>query len=226
MGVKSCVQPTNQAESTSIWQKALSHIKQRGIINFTFLIIRRLMRTILRIYWNKTIILERSLEEPIREITPKIPVQIMQVTKNDVKILRGIVDEGKYRRFEERFKKDRICFAALHEDEAVGYAWLSLDDEYEPGSKIDVKLNDKEAYLYDDYVVPKYRQNRLQSLLQTNKLKYLHTKGYQIAIGIVEGNNPIGLRTCISVGFVPKRTVTLISIFGFKFHRWQKYSTT
>ena len=85
------------------------------------------------------------------------------------------------------------------------------------------KLNNKEAHLFSDYVHPEYRNNRLQSALLATRLMYLHSQGYNKARALIYNNNTRALKTYASAGFRPTKAVTFFTIFGLKFHRWQKY---
>lgn len=211
-------------EATPIQNKAFSLLKQHGILKFTWLVFRYFLRKTIRLDWLKIYILERSLKEPIQEITPKIKVKIDQVMEDDIYKLKDIVYEDKYRRFQERFRKGRVCFAALDGERIAGFGWISLEDEYETDTRIEVKLNDKEAYLYDSYVTPEYRSNKLYAAMLAEEMRYLNSHGYDKAIALVESENVPALKNIKSAGYYPLKTVTLFTIFGMKFRLWRRFT--
>ncbi len=203
-----------------------SLIRKYGILNFTWLAFRYILRKTIGLNWGENILLERSLAEPIQEIVPKTKVRIEQATEDDLDKFKDIVDENRYNLFQQRFRTGRICFMALDGEKAVAFGWMSLEDEYESDCQVEVRLNNKEAYVFDDYVLPEYRNNRLQSALMARRLIYLHSQAYNKAIMFVGDKNTYARKAFASAGCRPKRAVTLFTIFGLKFHRWQKYTGT
>jgi ribosomal protein S18 acetylase RimI-like enzyme len=214
-----------QVEQSAKWNNLYPRMKQLGIPKFTWVALRYLLRQILRIDWTREILFERPLEEPIQEVVPKIKVRIEQATEDDLDKFKGIVDEDKYNRFQQRFRKGRICFVALDGDKVAAYSWISLD-EYDTNRRVELKLNDKEAYFFDDYVIPEYRNNRLQTALYTVRLKYVCIQACDRVVTIIEDTNTYPLKSAKSSGFKPIRTVSIFTIFGLKFQRWQKYTGT
>jgi ribosomal protein S18 acetylase RimI-like enzyme len=199
-----------------------SLVKEYGTVRSTWLVIRYLMRKTLWIDWQKVIIFERSLAEPIQEVIPKVPVSIKQSTIDDMGKLASIVDKDKYFRFQQRFKQGKICFIALDKDKVVAFSWISFQNEYIPEWECGIKLNDNEAYVFDSFIDPDYRHKRLHSALIYQKFLYLQKQGYQKAIGYVEINNTYSLKALVSSGHRPKKLLILIEIFGFKFHLFQE----
>jgi RimJ/RimL family protein N-acetyltransferase len=218
--------PAIKEVSMSKRNRLNSLIKQNGIWHSTWLVIRYILCKLIGLDWQGTILFERSLAEPIQEVIPKIKVSIKQATIDDLEKFKDIVDSEKYHRFQQRFKKGNICFMVLDGDKVVAFSWISFDNEYESESQIEVKLKDKEAYSFDTFVDPAYRNNRLYAAVIPARLKYLSTQGYEKVIGLVDDKNTYSLRAHASAGYRPKRTATLIKIFGLKFRHWKKYTGT
>ena len=184
---------------------------------------RFILRKSMGLDWRREIIAERSLEEPIEEIEPRIKVTIRQATENDLGEFKGIVSESKLKLFKERFEKGRICFIALDGERAVSFAWISSENEYESNCRVEVKLNEGEGYLFDYYVSDEYRQGGIYTSLLAKTLEYLQNRGYQTAWAFVSSNNIPVRKAWRRIGFEGKRTVTLITLLGLKFHRWRKF---
>jgi hypothetical protein len=103
----------------SIWNRLNSKIQKHGILPSIWLAVRFILRKTIGLDWNKIIILERLMEEPIQQINPKIQVKITRATEDDLNRLKTIVDETKYHIFHDRLKKGRICFIALDDDKII-----------------------------------------------------------------------------------------------------------
>jgi ribosomal protein S18 acetylase RimI-like enzyme len=86
-----------------------------------------------------------------------------------------------------------------------------------------VKLNEKEAYLFDAYTVPQYRQNALHTSVTTKALIYLKNKGYKNVLLLVFNKNIYARKALRRIGFKPKKMVTLIKIFNLKYYIWRDF---
>jgi GNAT superfamily N-acetyltransferase len=199
-------------------------IKQEGIFSSIWLTIRFVLRKIIGLDWNTAVKLERLLEEPIQEIPTKTKVRILQANENNLEGLKGIVDKEKGLVFQERFNRGKICFIALDDNKVIAYSWISLESEYDPNSGIEIIVNNKEAYLFDDFVLPDYRGQRIQSALIPPRLNYLKSRGFHKGFSLVFKNSPVSLKNTISAGFEPKKTVMVFKIFWIKFHCWTEYT--
>lgn len=203
--------------------KFLVQIKKDGIIAFSIRVLKFILRRSIGLDWRSEIIAERSLEEPIQEIEPRIEVTIRIATEDDLDKFKGIVNERKFELFEERFKKGRVCFVALFQGKIVYFGWISFENEYESNCQIKVELNGKGAYWFDCYTAPKYRQNKLHTALTTKALIYLKNKGYKKVLILVYNNNIFSRKAFSKVGFKGKKIVTLIKLFGLKFYIWREF---
>jgi hypothetical protein len=209
------------------WQKLFkrrsSLAREYGPIHANWLTFRYILRRTLWIDWQKTILFERSLAEPIKEVIPKIKVNIRQATIDDLIKLKDMVDADKYARFQQRFDQGNICFLALDEDKVAAFSWVSFHNEYLSESRIEVRLKDKEAYFFDTFVDPVYRNNGLQTAMIPPRLKFLRDLGYEKVIGLVDDDNIYSQKSLASSGYKPKKISTLIKIFGLTFHSWKDY---
>ena len=193
------------------------------MIRFTWKALRFILRKSMGIDWRREILAERSLEEPIEEFKPKIKVTIRQATDNDLDKFKGIVSESKLELFKERFEEGRICLIALDGERVISFAWISSENEYEINCCIEVKLNEEEGYLFDDYTVPEYRYKGLQTALITKRLASLKEQAYRKALVFLWDKATYSRKAYSRVGFKGKQVVTLIILFGLKFHRWREF---
>jgi hypothetical protein len=204
--------------------KAKSLIKEQGTLKFSWLALRYILRRTIGLDWWKEILLERSLAEPIKEVVPKIQVLIRQGTENDLDKFKGIVSKKDYKRFQQRFQKGRICFVALDGEKVAAYSWISFN-EFDTNKRKEMKLSEKEAYLFDIFVVPEYRNNRLQTALDTVRLNYAKSQGFAIAVTLIIATNTYSLKSANTSGFKPVNSLTACSIFWSTFELWPKTTT-
>jgi ribosomal protein S18 acetylase RimI-like enzyme len=214
----------SQVESMTKWYKLYSLIRKHGILKFTWLGLRHILRKTIGLDWWGEIFFERSLKGPIQEVVPKIKVLIMQATIDDLDKFKDKIEINNYERLQQKFRQSKLCFIALDGNRVVGQQWVSLDDHYDLDLKVTIPVNDKEGYLFDAQVTPEYRNNRLQSVLSATALKYLYEQGFDKATTVVMDNNTYSLKTCAAKGFMPKKLLFRLTIFGLRYHRWQKYN--
>ena len=210
-----------QPERKTKWNRLSSIIRKHGILKFTWLVFRHVLRKTIRLDWESAIIIEGSLEEPVKEFVPKIEVRIEQATEDNLDKLKGIITKNDYNIFKERFRKGRICFVALDGEKIVAYSWINLDAGYVSDYK-----KEEVAYSFDTYVSDEYRNSGIAVYLQTKIWIYLRDRGYKKVIASVAKNNLPAKKAWRKVGFQGKQTSTLLIIFGLKFRRWQKYTRT
>jgi GNAT superfamily N-acetyltransferase len=151
-------------------------------------------------------------------------VAVKQARKEDLEKFVSIVSAKKYREFQRRINNGRICFMVLDGDKAIGYSWISLDDEYIPDGGVDVVLGEKEAFLFDDYILPQYRGKGLQSALIPPRLAYLREHGYLVGLSYIHDVNTVAMKAPVTAGFMPKRTVSVFMISGMKIRRLREFS--
>jgi hypothetical protein len=197
-------------------------LSEHGIGESTWLGFRFLLRKIVGISWQRFIYFERPLDKAIAEITPKIPVRVGLATIDDMDKFKGMFDENKHNSLRQRFTKGQLCFSAQYGSRVVAQQWISYQDEYYAEKQLKIEVKNNEGYLFDAYVVPEYRNNKLYSILIATTLKYLHDHGYEKATTYIADYNKFPLRTCAAQGFIPKRTVLDIDLFGRHYHHWNE----
>src|SRR3989304_1955227 len=74
----------NRPEYTKKPNRLYSLIRKHGILNFTRLAFRYALMKTIGLDWQRFILLERSLAEPIQEVVPRIKVTIRQATEDDL----------------------------------------------------------------------------------------------------------------------------------------------
>jgi len=212
-------------------RKILDKIKNEGFFVILIKLIKLILLKTIRFSWTKLIISEYLLEEPVKEIEPKDPFIIREAVEDDLNKLKEIVSEKKGELFKERFKKGRVCFIALDGEKAVFFHWIAMEDEesafspYE-GCHFILKLGRGEAYLYDGFTAPEYRQKGLHTSVKTKMLKYLKDKGFKKVFVCVTSDNTFSRKSNAKAGFKGKKIVHFITLLGFKFQIWRNFTGT
>ena len=219
------LESARSSEKLFPFEKEYTHIiaalRQTGIS--TLRALKLFLGKTIGFIWGTEIIYEYLLKMPIEEIEPKIKVTIRTAVEDDLDKFKGIVNEKKIKLFRKRFKEDRMCFIALHQEKIVYFGWISFDDEYESIFQIMVKINDKEAYWFDCRALPIYRRNRLHSVVTAKVLIYLKDKGFKKVLTHVMKDNIYSRKAFKKLGFKEKRMVTLIKIFNFKHYIYRNF---
>jgi len=218
MGSQSEIKPISRRWLTSIPER----IKSKGIIGFTSQAFKFALGKA-GFAWRRGIIAECFLEEIAQEIKPSINVSIRLATKDDLIKFRGMVSRNKLETFKKRFEKGRVCFIALDKDKIAYYRWASLENEYESNFDFTIQLNRNEAYIFDAFSQPQYRRCGLHIAITNKALIYIKSQGYKRVQVVVYANNTFARKTLAKVGFQGKQTVTLVTLFGLKYHLWREF---
>lgn len=205
------------------WMKHFHGIKQEGLFVFLWLSLRYILRHVFKVDWQKILVVERSLSEPIQEFVPKNGIVIKQFVKDNLYELKSIAekrDKNKYLRFRQRFEKGHICFVALDRDEVVGYCWASVDSEYIEEYNSVIKLEEGEVYFYDAYVLDEYRNTGISYNVATRMAIYFRDNGYKTSYAYITYVNIPAMKIMDKTRGHIKQSLSLFTIFGLKYiHR-------
>lgn len=169
--------------------------------------------------YEKFLILDRLLSEPIPLIKSEKEILIKVATEADVKMMRKEIGRLRVNQFLKRMKENKVCIIALIKDKIVYYRWISFE------RKNLVPLQDKEAYLFDAYTLPEYRRLGIHTAGSAECLRIAKEKGYERVIVSVSFWNYPAQKTLRRLGFKEAGRVTLIKIPCFKWHcKWIEYN--
>ncbi len=101
----------------------------------------------------------------------------------------------------QRLEKGNICFAVKIDDKIVGFTWCDVDVFNHP-SKYEFKLKEKEAYLFDAYILKPYRglnlapfmRCRFYEELRKMELKVLYSVSNYFNTPAIRFKNKLGAR--------------------------------
>ena len=103
----------------------------------------------------------------------------------------------------QRFEAGRRCYAAWVGDKLAGYGWVSFDEEYVGELNLRVKLLAGEAYIWDCFTAPIYRQQGIYSALLAHILRQLQRDGLRRAWIGADLDNVASQRGIARAGFQP-----------------------
>ena len=196
-----------------IFYKTLRKIRTQGLL--------RSLRTMIPILWRQYIylneivdILYKDLNGPIFDMPPRIKIIRKKIDDEIVRKLKDVVDRDEYFKFKDRLTRGKKAFAAIVDSRIIGYAWLSLQDEFEPFLGINIKVNKENGYIYDVYVNPDFRKKGVSTAVCNYMLQYLKMLGYKGVLVAVNTRNIPSMRTFKKMGFFTMNAFRVIRILG------------
>jgi ribosomal protein S18 acetylase RimI-like enzyme len=106
-----------------------------------------------------------DLAAQISNFTPILPAAFCRVGLESLYQLAGegggVPDED----FRTRFETERRCYAAFVADQLAAFGWVSLEEEWIGELRLRLKLQPGEAYIWDCFTMPAFRQRYLYTAL-------------------------------------------------------------
>lgn len=160
-----------------------------------------------------------NLDEAAPVIAPRIPATFRRIDPESLPALAEAMGGDASAEILKRFETGRRCYAAWAEDTLAAYGWVSFDEEYIGELKLRLSLLRGEAYIWDCFTLPAFRQNYLYSALLVYILGELRSENFCRAwIGADLDNMP-SQRGIARAGFRPvadlliARVLTLRSVW-------------
>lgn len=144
-------------------------------------------------------IVARSLSEPLPNLSPKIPLDIREITSNDVALIREIDTPSQANVCRRRLAYGHQGLLALHNGQPAGYAWGCAT--FEPDlERVHLNLNPDDMLCVDVYTAPAFRNRGIQTTLVLARFRLFQDLGYQRAIAYIETHNYPSLAVWKKVG--------------------------
>ncbi|GAA4463610.1 GNAT family N-acetyltransferase [Novipirellula rosea] len=100
------------------------------------------------------------------------------------------------------------CYAALHNNSLVGYAWVAFGDvsadmnhDGKPDTGLPIQLGDDTAFIFHVLVLPDYRGRRLYAAIVSQIASELETQGIRTMVLTTEASNHRARRAVKRMGF-------------------------
>jgi GNAT superfamily N-acetyltransferase len=162
------------------------------------------------LYFDKLYIVRaNSLKLPF---TGKTDFTHRLASASDISTISSVYGEpGKFKR---RFKNKSTCILAELNDEVAGVIWINLSDKYKTNCEYVYEPDDKAAWIFDLYIVPKYRLRGAFVYLMNVVLQYVQDQSYTALSGEIHYANKASINAHIRIGFKIIETISYVSILG------------
>ncbi len=128
----------------------------------------------------------QDLQEPSPSITPLIPARFCPAEPDFAHALAAGMSptspSSAQREIDRRFTAGRRCYTAWAGERLAAYGWVSFCEEAIGEHNLRIQLRPCEAYVWDCFTLPEFRQKRLYSALLVYILSELRAGGGSVAI--------------------------------------------
>jgi len=167
--------------------------------------------------YRRLLLVERSLDQPVVDFTPRLPVQVAMLAHSEVDDYLVFRPGTTRRDIAGRLRSGEMCFVARHQGHIVAAVWVAVQAVRVPflGCQIDMAPGD--AHIYDKFTTPAYRGRGIANAVRSFHLQHLQRAGFRRATGTVLPENVSSLRDDFRGGF---------RVYGMlgrvKVGRWQR----
>jgi ribosomal protein S18 acetylase RimI-like enzyme len=136
----------------------------------------------------KFLIFTRSLDDPLPELQPKMPLEIRPFTESDLKFASDINRPSEAKLCASRLARGHLGLIAMNHVQVAGYAWgcAVIDGQVE---RIRLRLENTEILCIDAFTAPSYRGQGVQTALTLARLHLFQDLGYKRALCYIEEHN-------------------------------------
>jgi RimJ/RimL family protein N-acetyltransferase len=173
------------------------------------------------------VILERRLDEPIDDVTPRCSVEFGPLGRSDIEEFLRFHPDRRREFIERRFSTGDLCFAARHEGALASTTWACRSKHWVPDLHFMWHVAPGEVYLYDSYTAPQLRERGLFAALGTHVLRYFRSLDVERVLTTIAPENTASLRSRAKVGFRPCGDIRCFSIgWGVHLHRRRRFASS
>ena len=141
--------------------------------------------------YRRTVLLVRSLREPIPTATAKIPVEISLLKRSEVDEYVAFQPDRHPPAIHRRFDRGDQCFIARHQGVIVNACWAAEGAVWIPYLNCRIELAPGEAYVYDHYTAPNFRGHHVPLVRAVFMLHHYRDRGYhRLAAIVIPENKP------------------------------------
>lgn len=144
---------------------------------------------------------ERQLDQPILQRTARVPVVIEVMSLADVDeylAFRPGADRAEVRR---RLDAGQWCFVARHQGRMVHACWAAAGPVWIAYLGRDMELGSDEAYVYDGFTLPDYRNEDIAGQRYGHMLRFLREAGFRRTFAAAMPENTVAYRPIEKAGY-------------------------
>lgn len=179
-------------------------------------LIDRLLRKRLACRFRWLIRHEQNLLAALPYPPARIPLTCREAHETDLPGFLEFVEPQLLPELSERLRQGHSCFAAYHQDRAVGFTWLNPNRALETTTGIQFPLKPGEIFSYHKLIHPDYRNQGVSPRLDWERDRILAAKGFRHRISMIDRNNQAALRTAEKAGVIPVRHLIFIQALGLR----------
>ena len=134
-----------------VLERASEALRQEGARNLWFKILAQTM-------YRGVLLLERPLQEPIPEVTARVPVVISLLKTTEIAEYVQFPTEADVSGVQSRLNTGQVCFVARHQGGLVSTSWAAINRAWLDYLSPELRLASDEVFAYDTFTEPAFRQ--------------------------------------------------------------------
>ena len=185
--------------------RILGVLREEGVKSFWFKLLGD-------VGYRRLLLLERPLQEPIAEVSPRLPVTIDLLKMTEVAEYLKFRVETTSCEVMDQLNAGHWCFVARHEGQIVAVSWAADRCAWIFYLACEIRLLDGEVYVYDSFTRPDFRGQAVSPAIRTEMIRYFRAADYQRMILGTVPENHANLQAVRKVGFRPFGVMGYIKI--------------
>lgn len=153
--------------------------------------------------YRRLLLLERSLEEPIPEMMPRLPITITLLKKTELDEYLKFRPKSNPPRVADRFNTNHWCFVARHDGRIIAASWAATQRAWIFYLDCEVQMTQDDVYVYDSFVMPNFRGQSIFPAIRAEMIRYFLAAGYHRMVTGITPENKSSLRAVWKTGFRP-----------------------
>ncbi len=160
--------------------------------------------------YRRLVLLERRLDEPVPEISPRVEAEIRPLRRDDDRAFEAL-GQGDAGVFRNRLDGGRQCWGAWCSGSLRHAVWAASSEVWVEYLSCWLLLHNGVAYIYRAFTQPEYRRLGLGPATVAQCLRDLQLKGHSVVVVAVLPDNPWAFSPWFKIGF---RRIGVVRAFG------------
>lgn len=153
--------------------------------------------------YRRVVLLERPLNEPLAEITARLPLAIGLLRETEFEEYLRFRPEADLSDLRRRLETGHFCFVVRHQGCIVEAVWIATRCAWVEYLACEIQLAPDEVYGgYDVFTLPGFRSQNIASLVATRLFAYFRDAGYRRQLGVIVPENRPAMRVAEKTGFI------------------------
>jgi SAM-dependent methyltransferase/GNAT superfamily N-acetyltransferase len=153
--------------------------------------------------YRRVVLFERPLDEPMIEVTSRLPVTIELLRESQVHEYCGFRPEAVPAEIQRRLAEGQQCFVVRHEGRLVHASWAAFQRARIDYLAREIRLAPDEVYDYESYTLPEFRGQNLSPARLAWMIRTFRAAGYRRLLLVVVPENKPAFRAGQKTGFHP-----------------------